>query len=203
MIAGQAAADIAHQAIAVRQRLGDDLLPTCIAVQRMFHETLATIDPADWGKQAYFPQRPISIGLIVDGSITERTLHGWDIQSVFDPHARLSPACLPIAVEWNAQRRRWRQAPSEAAPPAHSIRYRFEVTGVPHYRTDVILTNAQQYLEAVGKTPADVTVRCDGETFVLLMYGRIRAPEAVSQGRMTFEGDAELAAAFSQRFQGG
>jgi hypothetical protein len=61
----------------------------------------------------------------------------------------------------------------------------------------------QQYLEAVGKTPADVTVRCDGETFVLLMYGRIRAPEAVSQGRMTFEGDAELAAAFSQRFQGG
>ena len=58
-------------------------------------------------------------------------------------------------------------------------------------------------MEAVGKAPADVTVRCDGETFILLMYGRIRAHEAVSQGRMTFEGDAALVAAFNQRFQGG
>ena len=122
---------------------------------------------------------------------------------MFDPHTRLSPACLPLVIEWNAQRRRWRQAPSDAAPLSPSIRYRFDVTGVPHYRTDVILTDAHQYMEAVGKAPADVTVRCDGETFILLMYGRIRAQEAVSQGRITFEGDTALAAAFSQRFQGG
>ena len=47
-IAGQAAADIAHQAIAMRQRLGDDLLPTFLAAQRAFHEILATIGPEDW-----------------------------------------------------------------------------------------------------------------------------------------------------------
>jgi SCP-2 sterol transfer family len=122
---------------------------------------------------------------------------------VFDPHTRLSPACLPIVVEREAQRRRWRQAPSDAVRIAPSIRYRFEVTGVPHYRTEVILTDAHQYMETVGTTPADVTFRCDGDTFVLLMYGRIRAHEAVSQGRMTFEGDTEFAAAFSQRFKGG
>jgi uncharacterized protein (TIGR03083 family) len=197
------AADIAHYAIAVRQRLSDDLLPTFIAAQRAFHETLATIGPADWDKPCYQPHRRVAIGWVVDGYIAERTLHGWDIQSVFDSHARLSPACLPLVIEWNAQRRRWRQAPSDAAPLSPSIRYRFDVTGVPHYRTDVILTDAHQYMEAVGKAPADVTVRCDGETFILLMYGRIRAQEAVSQGRITFEGDTELAAAFSQRFQGG
>jgi uncharacterized protein (TIGR03083 family) len=202
-IAGQAAADIAHHAIAVRQRLGDDLLPTFITAQSAFHETLATIDPEDWAKLCYHPQRSISIGWLVDGCIIERTIHGWDIQSVFDPHTRLSPACLPIVVEREAQRRRWRQAPSDAAPRAQAIRYRFEVTGVPRYRTDVILTDAQQYMEAVGTTPADVTFRCDGETFVLLMYGHLRAHEAVSQGRITFEGDTALAAAFSQRFQGG
>ena len=143
------------------------------------------------------------LGGIVDAYITERTIHGWDIQSVFDPHARLSPACLPIVVERNAQRRRWHQAPSDAAPLAPSIRYRFDVTGVPHYRTDVVLTDRQPYMETVGHVPADVTFRCDGETFVLLMYGRIRAHEAVSQGKMTFEGDIESVAAFSQRFQGG
>jgi uncharacterized protein (TIGR03083 family) len=202
-IAGQAAADIAHHAIAMRQHLGDDLLPTFIAAQSAFHETLATIGPEDWDKLCYHPQGNVSIGSIVDALIIERTIHGWDIQSVFDPHARLSPACLPIVVEYNAQRRRWRQAPSAATPLAQSIRYRFEVTDVPRYRTDVILTDAHQYLEAVGKAPADVTVRCDGGTFILLMFGRIRAQEAVSQERITFEGDTELAAAFSQRFTGG
>jgi uncharacterized protein (TIGR03083 family) len=202
-IAGQTDADIAHHAIALRQRLGDDLLPTFLAAESAFHEILATIGPVDWDKPCYHPQRSISIGWLVDALIAERTLHGWDIQSVFDPHARLSPACLPIVVEYNAQRRRWRQAPSAAAPLAQSIRYRFDVTDVPRYRTDVILTDAHQYLEAVGKAPVDVTVRCDGGTFILLMFGRIRAQEAVSQGRITFEGDTALAAAFSQRFTGG
>ena len=35
-VAGQAAADIAHHAIAVRQQLGDDLLPTFIAAQSAY-----------------------------------------------------------------------------------------------------------------------------------------------------------------------
>jgi uncharacterized protein (TIGR03083 family) len=200
-IAGQAAADIAHHAIAVRQQLGDDLLPTFIAAQRALQEILATIGPADWDKPCYAPQGSVSIGWLVDALINERTIHGWDIISVFDPNTRLSPAYLSVLVERNAQRRRWRKAPSDATRPAQSICYRFEVTGVPHYRIDVIRTDAQLYMEEVGTAPADVTFRCDGETFVLLIYGRIRAHEAVSQGKMTFEGDAELAAAFSQHLQ--
>jgi len=197
------AADIAHYAIAMRQRLGDNLLPAFLTAQRAFHETLATIGPADWDKPAYHLQRSISIGWIVDAYITERTLHGWDIQSVFDPHIRLSPACLPIVVAHNAQRSRWHQAPSDAVRSAKAIRYQFAVTDVPHYRIDVILTDAQPYMEAVGKAPADVTFRCDGETFILLMYGRIRAQEAISQGKLTFEGDTELVVAFGQQFKGG
>jgi uncharacterized protein (TIGR03083 family) len=202
-IAGQAAAAIAHHAIAVRQQLGDDLLPTFIAAQRALQETLTTIGPADWDKPCYHPQGSVSIGWLVDALINECTIHGWDIISMFDPHTRLSPTCLPMMVERNAQRRRWRKAPSDTAGAAQALRYRFEVTDVPGYRTDVVLTDAQQYLEAAANTPADVTFRCDGETFVLLMYGRIRAQEAVSRGRMTFEGDTALVAAFSQRFTGG
>jgi uncharacterized protein (TIGR03083 family) len=202
-VAGQAAAAIAHHAIAMRQRLGADLLPTFITAERAFHETLATIGPADWDKLCYHPQGNVSIGWTVGAHITEHTVHGWDIQSVFDPHARLSPACLPIVVERNAQRRRWHQAPSDAARLAKAIRYRFEVTDVPHYRTDVVLTDTQSHMEAVGKAPADVTFRCDGETFILLMYGRIRAHEALSQGKLTFEGDTALVVAFGQQFKGG
>jgi uncharacterized protein (TIGR03083 family) len=202
-IAGQAAAAIAHHAIAVRQQLGDDLLPTFSAAQSALHKTLTTIGPADWDKPCYYPQGSNSIGWLVDALISELIIHGWDIRSVFDPHTRLSPACLSMMVERNAHRRRWRKVPSDATEAAQARRYRFAVTDVPGYRTDVVLTDAQSYMEAVDNTPADVTFRCDGETFVLLMYGRIRAQEAVSQGRMTFEGDPALVAAFSQRFRGG
>ena len=113
-IAGQAAADIAHHRCAAAQ-LGNDLLPTFSAAQSALHETLATIGPADWDKPCYHPQGSVSIGWLVDALINERIIHGWDIQSVFDPHTRLSPACLPMMVERNAQRRRWRKAPSDAA----------------------------------------------------------------------------------------
>ena len=87
-IAGQAAADIAHHAITMRQRLGNDLLPTSLTAQRALQETLATIGPADWDKPCYHPQGSVSIGWLVDALINERTIHGWDIQSVFDPECQ-------------------------------------------------------------------------------------------------------------------
>jgi Mycothiol maleylpyruvate isomerase N-terminal domain len=78
-IAGQAAADIAHHAITMRQRLGDDLLPTFIAAESAFHEILATIGPEGWAKLCYHPQGNVSIGSLVDALVVERTIHGWDI----------------------------------------------------------------------------------------------------------------------------
>ena len=49
----------------------------------------------------------------------------------------------------------------------------------------------------------DVTFRCDGQTYVLVMYGRLKTGSALEDGRLTFEGNAELAAGFGQRFVGG
>ncbi len=50
---------------------------------------------------------------------------------------------------------------------------------------------------------ADVTFNCDGETYVLVMYGRVSPDAALADGRLTFEGNAVLAARFGQRFKGG
>ena len=66
----------------------------------------------------------------------------------------------------------------------------------------MVLTETRQYMEVPGNAPADVTFRCDGETCILLMSGRLLAHEAVAQGRITCEGDTELAVACSQRFKG-
>jgi predicted lipid carrier protein YhbT len=47
-----------------------------------------------------------------------------------------------------------------------------------------------------------VTFRCDTETYVLLVYGRLPLDDAMRSGRLVVEGDRELALAFGQWFRG-
>jgi hypothetical protein len=43
---------------------------------------------------------------------------------------------------------------------------------------------------------------CDAETYVLLVYGRLDLHAALASGRLTMEGDRDLAIAFGQWFRG-
>jgi hypothetical protein len=45
-------------------------------------------------------------------------------------------------------------------------------------------------------------MRCDTETYVLLVYGRLNLEAALASGRLTIEGERELAIAFGQWFRG-
>ena len=92
-IAGQAAADIAHHAIAVRQRLGNDLLPTFSAAQSALHETLATIGPADWDKPCYHPQGVSRLG----GSSMHSSTNVSSTGGIYNPCLTRIPGChLPV-----------------------------------------------------------------------------------------------------------
>ena len=51
-------------------------------------------------------------------------------------------------------------------------------------------------------TTADVTVRCDAETYVLLVYGRLDMEAASAAGRLVVQGERALAMAFGQWFRG-
>jgi hypothetical protein len=57
-------------------------------------------------------------------------------------------------------------------------------------------------MEDAGETPARVTMRCDTETYVLLVYGRLNLEAALDSGRLSIEGERELALAFGQWFRG-
>jgi putative sterol carrier protein len=57
-------------------------------------------------------------------------------------------------------------------------------------------------LEASGQEP-DTTFECDEETYVLVMYGRLKVFDALADGRLTFDGDPGLAVGFGRRFVGG
>jgi hypothetical protein len=57
-------------------------------------------------------------------------------------------------------------------------------------------------MEDAAATPPDVTFRCDTETYVLLVYGRLPLEAAMASGRLWMEGDRQLALAFGQFFRG-
>ena len=55
---------------------------------------------------------------------------------------------------------------------------------------------------AADGTSADATFRCDGETFALMMCGRMGFDAALGDKRMIPTGDMAVAQAFKQWFQG-
>ena len=58
-------------------------------------------------------------------------------------------------------------------------------------------------MQPAGNQEPDVTFLCDGETYVLVMFGRLKIADALSEGRLTFDGDPALAVGFGRRFVGG
>ena len=190
------------QAVALRQELGGQLLAEFIKGNQAMDQALAKVGQEDWDKLVYRTVGTESLRNIVDVFITERTVHGWDIRSRLNPPAGLSSECVPIITERIPQRPRWWSFRAEGFS-ALPLRYRFEITKPAPYVVDVVITEEQQYMEVASKDDAQVTFRCDGETFVLLMYGRIKPEAAIAEGRAFFEGDRQLVTAFAERFTGG
>ena len=67
---------------------------------------------------------------------------------------------------------------------------------------DIVVQGDKFRYEAASEGTADVIFRCHTHIFALLMYGRMAASDAMTAGHLAVDGDAELAAKFSQWFKG-
>ena len=68
------------------------------------------------------------------------------------------------------------------------VRYRFEVKTPVPVTSDIIVEGDKFRYEQVPQGVADVTFRCHTHLFALLMYGRMKAAEAMAAGHLTIEG---------------
>lgn len=193
----------AQRTIAFRKQFGepDTILPEYLAANQEFRQTMAMVGPEDWNKSVYRPAGPEPMSNIVDVELAEVALHGWDIRSRFDPSAALSPEVVPVVVERIAQRPRWWSFKEGASPSP--LRYRFDIATPALYSADVVVTEGEQYMEVASDKKADVIFRCDGETYVMLMYGRVEPSHMLNDGRLSFEGDQLLVTVFADCFVGG
>ena len=203
--AAMAAEGVAQRAIAEREKLGEQLLTTFRAANDHLEHVLTSLRPAQYTIPCYHPGGIVQPQQFVDLRLKELAVHEWDIRASLEPEAHLAPACLPAiirllddAVASGSMRWGFRSGEHLTAP----VRYRIEVTEPVPYHTDVVVTGDAIQQDAGGDGQPDVTFRCDTETFVLLVYGRLPFDQAVDDGRLLVAGDQATARAFTQWFTG-
>lgn len=191
---------LGQMSVARRKSLGDQLLATFNATGDQFNQLLAGVGPSDWDKPCYHVFGTVPLRAFIDDRITELAIHGWDIRSSLEPEAYLSPESLPAIMDWVPGTVGWVFRPGSRLPAP--VRYRFEVTEAFPSRSDIIVEGDKVSVEPPGAAEANVTFHCDAETFVLTMCGRLTLDSAITDGRVSVEGDRRLAAEFGRWFQG-
>ena len=201
------AKSIYQRAIDASQRLGDGLLADF--AQRI-NETVTLfrqVGDDQWDNLVYWPPGPMPVRTLLTQRIAELTMHGWDIRSRLEDDYHLSDGSVTALLDTvdRAARRAFRPDP---LLEGRSLRYRFSLTQPGQRTLDLVLSDDVACIVEddtdAGTDPADVTFRCDGETCVLVMYGRLTPDAAVGAGRLSVAGgDEYLASTFGDRFVGG
>ena len=80
------------------------------------------------------------------------------------------------------------------------IRYRWEITGVGARNLDILWEGDNATVELAGTGVADVTFRCDAETFALIVFGRFTIDKSTAAGKLAIQGDNGLSIDFERWF---
>jgi hypothetical protein len=185
--------------------LGEQLLATFDAANDRLNSLLAGLEPEQQEIPCYHPGGIVKAQNFIDLRLKELAVHEWDIRAALEPEAHVSPASIPaimttISESIASGSLRWAfwSGPYLTTP----VRYHFVVAGLGPSKPDIIVAGNTLRMDDAGDTTARVTVRCDTETYVLLVYGRLNLEDALASGRLMIEGDRELAIAFGQWFRG-
>lgn len=196
---------LAKSSIAARERLGDKLLETYFEKDNHLINLLTSLSPGDQAKPCYHPGSIVPAGNFVDLRFKEVILHEWDIRSAIEEKAGLSASGLAsmiilIQESFASGSLRW----AFWAGPAldRPVRYRFDVKTPLPVTADIVVDGDKFRYEEKSQEKADVTFRCHTHVFALLMYGRMAAADAIAAGHLAIDGNADLAAQFSQWFKG-
>jgi uncharacterized protein (TIGR03083 family) len=201
------AEQIAQRAIAFREQLGDQILPTFHARYDRLSHLFTGLERHDWEKLCYYPTIPtlIPVKHFIGLMIAELAIHGRDIRFPLEPVTHLSMESVEVLVQWLPHRLRLvpylRAFHLEAACPP-LVRYRWEITDGKAETHDIVVEHEQCAMEPGGANAANVTFRSNAETFVLLMYRRLLLETALAAGQVVVEGDQELTGVFDQWLKG-
>lgn len=198
------ARNIFQRALNTRAEVGNRLQETLFERLDEAVEVFASVCPDQWEMQCYWPPGPEMVRVMLDMRISELSMHAWDVCSRFDPNYRLSDGAVRVLMDTvpRAVRRAFR--PDPGLDGSLVFRFMIDAPVVAVYDLDFSAEGATlRQVQDELANQADVTFRCDGETYLMVMYGRITAQDAVAAGLLAWEGNEELAQGFGARFKGG
>lgn len=197
---------VAREAVALRERLGDQLLPTFRAQVDQLIALLTPLSPSEWEQPAYSALRVVPLWHYPFLTLAEVALHAWDIHSRLDPVARLSLESVAALVQQLPPRLAWGGPGGVALGHGATLslpgRYRWEVSQVVPRRYDIVGEDGAYRIAPASEAVADVTFRGEAETFVLVLYGRLTLEAAMATSRLRTEGEPGLVAAFARWLTG-
>ncbi len=185
---------LVQHAITLQRQLGDDLLAAFCAENEHVDKILTGLKPEDWEILCYHPGGSRPIRTIIDIRLMELAMHGWDIRASFDPQASLSEDTLPWLLQTIP--RVVKRAFRPDANRTRAVRYRLQMTEPVAATTDILLHADGASVASDREAEADVTFHCDTSTAILVIFGRLPLADAIADGRVYVEGEAELATAF-------
>jgi uncharacterized protein (TIGR03083 family) len=191
---------IHHNTLRIRDALADDALTEYNVVSDRFDDVLRKLVPADLTTPCYDLRGIAMVGDFVDLRLMELVIHGWDLRSRLEREAHLPQESFPVLADVIVRAFPWLFWPSATA--ANPICYRFEVDGMQPARWDIVVERDRAHLARDIHGAADATITCQGETFVLFMFGRLTAADALASGRMVTSADHALIAHLDQWFKG-
>lgn len=197
----QAAMAATQDNIAFSERVGNDLLSMFSHAWDQFNHLVADVSPHAWDTPCYHPRSLLPVRALVHAGVFELAIHGWDIRSAREPSAHLAPEALAILPNHFVACLHWCFLPDAKLPTP--VRYRFVLTVMRTSPWDIVVDGDTAHMTlAAEAVPAHVTLRCDGETFVLLLCGRIGLEAAMGDRRVIPAGDEAWMRAFPKWFQG-
>ena len=187
------------QLVELRDAYFEDLFYEFNTSCRRLNSLLVSLGPEQYDTPAWHSAGAFPVTQLITWRAFELAVHGWDVRYSFDRSAKLNAGALPFLVNnlWG-----WLRSDSQAtAELGAPVVYRFELDGPEKLSYDVAVSGGDFIAGPSDDRKADVTFRCDADTYVLFVLGRLPFNRSVRRGRLSFEGDEELASKFTSWFR--
>jgi len=186
----------AQVAVDYRESLGNEILSTYNSEIARFDKFLSGLTEADANKPCYHPAGTISVETYLNLRLTELIVHEWDIRSKLEPDPVMSAESLPSIMEMFPVFVVGRLF-DPGVNMASTARLRFELTGSVAGSYDIVCGGGQKaIMESASDKRPDAIFGCDTQTFVLLVYGRIKLADAMDAKQIFVSGDTSITANF-------
>jgi uncharacterized protein (TIGR03083 family) len=162
----------------------DAMLPAFQQANDAFFQLLDSLTDDELGRSVFWIGSEAPVATVFAGRLNEQTLHTWDIRWARDKQARLAPATLPDALEFNL--RPW--TIGRLTQPERAEQLVGKTIELQHSQPDGVVSmevRSDGVTAAEGRAASpDLTVQLPSEAFVRLIWGRYDVQAAHESGEL-------------------